>query len=235
MNYTILEIENKLISIIAKMELDGVKIDSKKLIKTQEDLEKLKTKYQSDIENIAGSTVNLNSNEQLSNLLFDTLKITPKNTKRGKNGCYAVDKNHLKKLTQAHEIIEMLLQFRKTETLLKFCEGLCKAIHPKTDRLHCNLNQIGTATGRFSSSKPNLQNIPNVKVTDSEKDELKRLAATFREVFIPKRGCQFICSDYSQIELRVVSDMSGDPYLICLLYTSPSPRDQRGSRMPSSA
>lgn len=214
MNYTILEIENKLTPIIAKMELDGVKIDSQKLKKTQEALETLKMKYQSDIENIAGSAVNLNSNEQLSNLLFDTLKITPKNTKRGKNGCYAVDKNHLKKLTQAHEIIEILLQFRKTETLLKFCEGLFNAIHPKTGRLHCNLNQSGTATGRFSSSKPNLQNVPNVKVKETEKDPLKLLGSKFREVFIPKKGCQFICSDYSQIELRVVADMSGDPFLI---------------------
>ncbi len=107
------------------------------------------------------------------------------------------------------------MDYRKINTLLSFCNQL-KEAHPKTKRLHCNLNQIGTATGRFSCSNPNLQNIPNVKLKDkdNEIDELKIIASKFREVFIAEKGCVLIGADYSQIELRVMAEMSQDEYLL---------------------
>lgn len=114
-----------------------------------------------------------------------------------------------------HEIIPLILDYRKINSLLNFCNQL-KEIHPKTKRLHCNLNQIGTATGRFSCSNPNLQNIPNVKLKDkdNETDELKILASKFREIFIAEKGCVLIGADYSQIELRVMAEMSQDSFLL---------------------
>lgn len=214
MKYSILNMENQLVPVISKMELNGVKIDLKKLKAVEEELRVLNQQFSRQIKQIAGEDLNINSNEQLSKLLFDTLKIEPKNIKLGKNGSYKVDKKHLSKLVIEHKIIQLILDYRKTETLLKFCNNLSEGIHPKTKRLHCNLNQIGTATGRFSSSNPNLQNIPNVQVKDFEKDVLKLLGSMFRKVFVARKGYKFIGSDYSQIELRVVAEMSNDPFLL---------------------
>lgn len=105
----------------------------------------------------------------------------------------------------------MLLDFRKITSLLDFCKQL-KKINPKTQRLHGSFNQVGTATGRFSCSNPNLQNIPNIKVKADETNRLKILESKVREVFIPKKGCKFIGADYSQIELRVTAEMSQDAF-----------------------
>ncbi len=214
MGHSILKMENQLVPVNARVELNGVKIDLKKLKQVEGQLKDLKREYLNKIYQYGNKKVNINSNEQLSELLFGTLKIEPKNTKKGKNGYYTVDKKHLNKLKGDHEIVPLILDYKKAETLLKFCDGLAKAVHPKTGRLHCNLNQIGTATGRFSSSNPNLQNIPNVKLKKLEQDILKILGSKFREVFIPKREYQFVCSDYSQIELRVLAEMSGDSFLV---------------------
>lgn len=112
-----------------------------------------------------------------------------------------------------HKIIALLLDYRKIQKLLGFC-GQLTQIHPKTLRLHGNFNQIGTATGRFSCSASNLQNIPNVKGDVNEDDPVKALASQLREVFIPKRGCSFIGADYSQIELRVTAEFSQDSFLL---------------------
>jgi len=205
--------EHQLISVVAKMELAGVKIDLKLLKKTKAKLELLNQQFEHRIKAFTKDGININSNAQLSTLLFETLAITPKDETIGKNGSYKVDKAHLHKLIDQHEIIPLLLKYRRTTSLLKSCKQLSK-IHPKTGRLHASFNQIGTETGRFSSSKPNLQNVPNVKAEDDEQDELKLLASQFRKVFIPKRGCKFICADYSQIELRVMAEFSQDLFLL---------------------
>ncbi|WP_395762241.1 DNA polymerase [Elizabethkingia anophelis] len=215
MDIAINQLEHDLIRVLAKIECNGVKIDIKKLSFVEQRLLSLLQKTIEKIIKIGGEEVNLNSNEQLSSLLFETLDLQPKVTSKGKSGLVSVDKSHLAKLKDDHEIIPLILDYRKITSLLKFCAQL-KKIHPKTKRLHCNLNQIGTATGRFSCSDPNLQNIPNVKLKDreNETDEIKILGSKLREVFIAEKGCVLIGADYSQIELRVMTEMSQDSFLL---------------------
>ncbi|BEV05931.1 DNA polymerase [Chryseobacterium gambrini] len=215
MDIAINTLEHQLINVLVKIEINGVKIDIEKLNDVEHRLlNRLQTTTEKIME-IAGKEINLNSNEQLSTLLFETLELQPKVTSKGKSGMITVNKLHLTKLKEDHEIIPFILNYRKINTLLSFCNQL-KEVHPKTGRLHCNLNQIGTATGRFSCSNPNLQNIPNVKLKDkdNETDELKIIASKFREVFIAKKGYVLIGADYSQIELRVMTEMSQDSFLL---------------------
>lgn len=215
MDIAINQLEHDLIRVLAKIEFNGVKIDIKKLNSVEHLLLNRLLTTTVKITGIAGTQINLNSNEQLSTLLFETLELQPKVTSKGKSGFISVDKSHLEKLKEDHEIVPLILGYRKISTLLSFCNQL-KEVHPKTGRLHCNLNQIGTATGRFSCSNPNLQNIPNVKLKDkdNETDELKIIASKFREVFIVEKGCVLIGADYSQIELRVIAEMSQDSFLL---------------------
>jgi len=159
MDIAINTLEHQLIDVLVKIELAGVKIDTKKLTDVEQQLLNLLQATTLKIVETAGEELNLNSNEQLSKLLFETLQLQPKVTSKSKSGLISVDKSHLEKLKGDHEIISLILDYRKTINLLKFC-GQLKDIHPKTGRLHCSLNQIGTATGRFSCSNPNLQNIP---------------------------------------------------------------------------
>lgn len=215
MDIAINQLEHNLIHVLAKIELNGVKIDIKKLNDAEHQLLNQLQTTTEKIMNITGTEINLNSNEQLSTLLFETLELQPKVTSKGKSGLISVDKSHLGKLVDDHEIVPLLLDYRKINSLLKFCNQL-KEVHPKTKRLHCSLNQIGTATGRFSCSNPNLQNIPNVKLKDkdNETDELKIIASKFREVFIAEKDCVIIGADYSQIELRMMTEMSQDSFLL---------------------
>lgn len=213
MNQTLLDLEYQTLQVVMKMELQGVKIDVRKCKKTLKQLQQLNTSLTTQINEFSKDEANLKSPQQLHVLLFETLQIQPKTETVGKNGCYSVDKSHLRKLPGQHEIIQLLLDYRKTESLINFCKQL-QQINPVTKRLHGQFNQIGTATGRFSCSKPNLQNIPNVKLKDGETSTLKILESKFREMFVPKRGCQFICADYSQIEIRVVTEMSQDEFLL---------------------
>lgn len=213
METSIVHLEHNLMPVLVKMELAGVEIDIQKLLDVELSLNELNIEIKNKIEQLTRGSLNLNSSEQLSKFLFEELNIKPKNQKIGKNGCYSVDKSHLEKLKDKHEFVALLLKYRKINSLLKFCNQL-KIVNPVTARLHTNLNQIGTATGRFSSSKPNLQNIPRIKVSDAETNMLKILESKFREVFIAKSDCILIGVDYSQIELRVTAEMSQDPFLL---------------------
>lgn len=213
MNKTILDLENKTLYVVMKMELEGVKIDIKKCRQTFKELEEINGLLSNRINEYSDEKVNLESSKQLHKLLFGELNLKPKIDKIGKNGCYSTDKSHLNKLIDQHEIIQLLLNYRKTNSLKNFCKQLM-CIHPITKRLHGQFNQIGTSTGRFSCSNPNLQNIPNVKLKVDEEDPLRILESKFREMFIPKKGCQFICADYSQIEIRVAAEMSQDEFLL---------------------
>jgi len=213
MNQDILDLEYKTLHVVMQMELDGVKIDLKKCKQTLKQLKKFNEKLIRQIQAFTEDEVNLESPPQLHKLLFETLQLQPKIEKVGKNGCYSTDKSHLKKLIDKHEIVPLLLDYRKTISLINFCKQL-QNVNLATKRLHGQFNQTGTATGRFSCSKPNLQNIPNVKLKDGETNKLRILESRFREMFVPKRGCQFICADYSQIEIRVAAEMSQDPFLL---------------------
>ena len=213
MNDAIINVEHQLIPVLIKMELEGVKIDIKTLSTVELELNELSSKTQIQIQQFTNSEININSSEQVSEFLFDGLKLEPKTKKKSNSSHYSVDKSHLTKLNKDHEIIPLLLNYRKITSLLKFCNQL-KGVNSKTKRLHANFNQIGTATGRFSCSNPNLQNIPNVEVDAEEINRLKVLESKFRQVFVPKKGCQFIGADYSQIELRVTAEMSQDAFLL---------------------
>lgn len=179
MNQDILDLEYKTFKAVIKMEMEGIRIDTMLCHKTLEALQELNTNLLQKINSFSDDEINLKSSQQVSTLLFETLNLQPKIEKVGKNGCYSVDKSHLKKLSDQHDIIVLILDYRKTVSLMYFCKQLLKS-HPITKRLHGQFNQLGTATGRFSSSKPNLQNIPNVKVKDFETNKLKVLESRFR-------------------------------------------------------
>lgn len=213
MESSIVDLEHNLIPVLVKMELAGVKIDIQKLSDVELSLNKFNRETTDKIRQLTRESINLNSSGQLSSLLFEELGIKPENVKVGKKGYYVVDKSHLEKLKNKHEVIPLLQQYRKINSLLKFCNQL-KKINSITKRLHTNLNQIGTATGRFSCSKPNLQNIPRIGIKEIGTDTLKILESKFREMFVAKEGCVLIGADYSQIELRVTAEMSQDPFLL---------------------
>ncbi|MFN4245617.1 MAG: DNA polymerase I [Brevinematia bacterium] len=195
-------IEMPLIEVLGEMEYNGIKIDI-------DHLNKLKEEFQREIENlsqrifeIAGEVFNLNSPKQMSYILFDKLKLTPlKKTKTG----FSTDEEVLEELIEQHEIIDYILRYR-TLTKLKttYIDELPKMVIKSTNRIHTSFNQTVTATGRLSSSNPNLQNIPI-------RDEIgKRI----REAFISEE-CKLLGSfDYSQIELRVLAHISNDETLI---------------------
>lgn len=212
MDNTIFSIEHNLLSVLTRVELAGVEIDKNKILEVEQELNLLSTEKIKLIQSFAVNPININSSKQLSDFLFDTLKLEPPD-KKGKNGYYSVDKWQLRKLEKQHEVIKYLLEYRKVCSFLKFCSQL-KNLNHVTNRLHTNLNQLGTATGRFSCSNPNLQNIPNIKLTEDEPDDLKVLGSKFREVFIAKPNHILIGADYSQIELRVTAEMSQDPFLL---------------------
>lgn len=182
-----LELEHNLLSVVLKMELFGVRIDLPKLKSLEQELTTLKQNISDKIKTYSDK-ININSGEQLSRLLFEKLEIEPETNKKTKKGFYPVDKKHLENLKGKHQIVTEILKYRKIESLLKFCSQLEK-INPITKRLHTNFNQNGTATGRFSSSKPNLQNIPNPPVNGDTTDRLLILESQFRKLFIPARGC----------------------------------------------
>ncbi|GAB5565167.1 MAG: hypothetical protein Wins2KO_22300 [Winogradskyella sp.] len=209
----VFEIEHRLVPVIARMENNGVKINMPLLDKTKLRLTQMASDIETDIQSHLGNEVNINSNEQLSEALFNDLRIQPKSEELTKKGSYKVNKAHLIKLVDQHDVIAVILRHRKVKSLYKFCNQLDKS-HKKTNRLHCNFNQIGTETGRCSSSKPNLQNIPNPKLNENETDELKLIEAQYRKMFIPKRGWVYVCADYSQMELRVMAHFSQDPFLV---------------------
>lgn len=212
MERNIIDVEHQLMQVVLMMELTGVQIDVRGLKTVESRLQSLEHLARSNLTKIAGDNFNPNSGEQLNKLLFEELNLIPQITKNSKKGYYSVDKAHLRKLKDQHEIISVILKYRKIQSLLKFCNQL-NQIHTKTGRLHASFNQIGTATGRFSSSKPNLQNIPNPN-NEGIKDELETLELAFRKLFIPRNGWYLIGSDYSQIELRVTAEFSQDPYLL---------------------
>ena len=207
------KLEQQLTPVVANMEMAGVKIDIKELRKVKSELLDIQAQLQADIHKVLGKNININSNEQLSQALFDDLQLQSQVEIKNKKGFYPVDKTHLKKLVDEHEVIAMLLDYRKTKSLLKSVSQL-SLIHPKTKRLHASFNQIGTATGRFISSKPNMQNVNSNQVDKEETNRLKILESKFRQLIVPAKGNVFVGADYSQIELRITAEFSQDPFLL---------------------
>lgn len=198
------EFEQPLIEVLADMEMWGVKIDSRVLKKLSEEMEHDLGRLQRKIYEISGQEFNINSPRQLGNILFDKLNL-PASRKTKKTKSYSTSMEILQELSRIHPIAEYLLEYRQLSKLKStYADALPLLINPETGRIHTSYNQTVAATGRLSSSEPNLQNIP-------VKGELGK---RFREAFIPEKGYLFLSADYSQIELRVLAHLSEDPGLI---------------------
>lgn len=198
------EIEFPFISVLADMEWIGVRIDTAELAKLSIKLTAEINDIQQRIYELAGHTFNICSPRQIGEILFEELKIDPK-MKRTKSGAYSTTEEILEKYRNDYEIVDLILQWRRLNKLLAtYINALPAMINPATGKLHTTYNQTVTATGRISSTNPNLQNIP-VR-TDLGRD--------IRRAFIPDNGCLLMAADYSQIELRLMADLSGDPDMV---------------------
>jgi len=195
--------EFPLIEVLADMEYDGVRLDVKKLQGMSKEIDRMLTKIVTDIHTHAGTPFNINSTQQLADVLFNKLGLPPaKKTKTG----FSTDVGVLEALQGQHPIIDALLEYRQMSKLKStYVDALPTLIHPDTGRVHTSYNQTVTATGRLSSSDPNLQNIPI-------RTEMGR---AIREAFVPREeGQKILSADYSQIELRVMAHVSGDEGMV---------------------
>ncbi|RLA94004.1 MAG: DNA polymerase I, partial [Deltaproteobacteria bacterium] len=195
------QIEMPLTKVLAKMEIAGVKINPDTLSEMSKELgEKLKN-LEKEIYTLAGETFNINSPQQLSVVLFEKLKLPI--VSRTKTG-YSTNIEVLRKLAQVHKVPALVLEYRSISKLKStYIDALPKLINPETGRIHTTFNQTVTATGRLSSSEPNLQNIP-IRGEWGEK---------IRRAFVAEKGCLLVSADYSQIELRIMAHLSGDKNL----------------------
>jgi len=195
------EVEIPLIKVLAPMEMNGVKIDRSLLEEMSKEFEGKIASIADRIYLLAGEQFNINSSQQLAKILFEKLKL-PK-VKRTKTGV-STDTEVLTKLAQQHDLPGELLAYRSLSKLKStYIDALPKLINPRTGRVHTSYNQTVTATGRLSSSDPNLQNIP------IRSEEGKRI----RQAFIPEEGWLMLSADYSQIELRILAHLAGDSTL----------------------
>ncbi len=197
-----LNVEMPLVEVLAHMENTGVKVDRRMLAELSKDFDRRLTSIMKEIYALAGEPFNINSPQQLSRILFLKLQLPPvKKTKTG----YSTDVEVLEKLALSHPLPKEILEYR-TLTKLKgtYIDVLPTLINPQTGRIHTSFNQMVVATGRLSSSDPNLQNIP------IRGEEGKRI----REAFVPEEGYLLLSSDYSQIELRVLAHISKDELLV---------------------
>ena len=195
-------IEMPLEKVLADMQYNGMLIDKEELIKYGEFLKQELTTLTADIYNLSGQEFNINSPKQLGKVLFEDLKLTAyKKTKSG----YSTDVDALEKIRWEHPVIDKILEYRQTAKLYStYVEGMLPYINKNTGRIHSYFHQTVTATGRLSSTDPNLQNIPT-------RFEAGR---KLREVFKPQEGYVYVDADYSQIELRVLSHVANDENLI---------------------
>jgi DNA polymerase-1 len=192
------EIEMPLVEVLVQMELCGVRLDSAILSEMSKDLDIQLEQLKEQIYRLAGEKFNIDSPKQLGPILFDKLGLPA--IKRTKTG-YSTDTGVLQDLALLHELPARLLDYRHLKKLkTTYVDALPLLVNPQTGRLHTSFNQTVTATGRLSSSEPNLQNIPI-------RTELGR---RIRRAFIPDAGCSLLAADYSQIELRILAHLSGD-------------------------
>ena len=198
------EIEMPLMPVLAEMEMTGVCLDTDSLSETSKQLTQRMLDIEQRIYKLAGEHFNIASPKQVGDILFDKLKIIDK-AKKTKKGQYVTSEEVLQQLRHKHEIVGLILDHRGLKKLLgTYIEALPKLINPRTGHIHTSFNQTITATGRLSSSDPNLQNIP-IRGEDGKE---------IRKAFIPEPGCLFFSADYSQIELRVMAHLSQDPQMI---------------------
>lgn len=198
------EIEMPLIPVLAYMERNGVRIDTEALKETSRHFTLRMKQIEEEVYQLAGTEFNIASPKQVGEVLFDRLKIVEK-AKKTKTGQYVTSEEVLESLRGKHEVVGKILEHRGLKKLLgTYIDALPQLINPETGRIHTSFNQTVTATGRLSSSNPNLQNIP---IRNEDGKEI-------RKAFIPDDECIFFSADYSQIELRIMAHLSGDPHMI---------------------
>lgn len=198
------DLEMPLVRVLAEMELTGVRIDTQALKVAEDDMNRRLEAIEKEIYSLAGEEFNVGSPAKVGEILFERLQLDPK-AKKTKTGQYSTSEDVLEKLIPKHPIAAKIMEYRALKKLLTtYVTALPAAINPETGRVHTNYNQTVTATGRLSSSAPNLQNIP---VRDEEGREIRR-------AFIAEPGCLFLSADYSQIELRLLADFSHDEIML---------------------
>ena len=198
------EIEMPLVPVLAYMERNGVRIDTEALKESSKHFTARMQQIETEVHQLAGMEFNIASPKQVGEVLFDRLKIVEK-PKKTKTGQYITSEEVLESLKGKHEIVGKILEHRGLKKLLgTYIDALPQLINPATGHIHTSFNQTVTATGRLSSSNPNLQNIP---IRNEDGKEI-------RKAFIPDDGCEFFSADYSQIELRIMAHLSGDPHMI---------------------
>ena len=198
------DIEMPLVKVLADMELNGVCLDTESLSETRRVFTERMQAYERHAYELAGEEFNISSPKQVGDILFEKMKIIDK-AKKTKTGQYVTSEEVLMQLKDRAPIVEDILNYRGMKKLLStYVEALPKLINPRTGHIHTSFNQAVTATGRLSSSDPNLQNSP---VRDDDGKEI-------RKCFIPEAGCRFFSADYSQIELRIMAHLSGDENMI---------------------
>ena len=196
------DVELPLVPVLVEMQRAGVRLDSGILHEMSRDLKEQLDQIETDLYGDIGHSVNINSPKQLSDVLFGELGL-PK-TRRTKSG-YSTDANALESLKGMHPVVDRILDYRQMSKLKStYVDALPEMVNPHTGRIHTSYHQTGSATGRLSSSDPNLQNIP-------VRTELGRQV---RRAFVADAGCQLLSADYSQIELRVLAHLSQDPSLL---------------------
>ena len=204
MEHLFYAIEMPLVRVLAEMEISGVRIDTEALRRSSAELGERLAAIEQEIYELAGTSFNISSARQVGEILFERLKIDEK-ARKTKTGQYSTTEEVLEKLRYRHPIVDKILTYRGLRKLLStYIDALPELINPATGKIHTSFNQTVTATGRLSSSNPNLQNIP---IRDEEGREIRR-------AFIPEEGSLFFSADYSQIELRIMAHLSGDPAMI---------------------
>lgn len=198
------QIEMPLLPVLARMEQNGVRLDTETLRQTGDDFRARLHALEGEVYTLAGHEFTITSPKQVGTVLFEELKISDK-ARKTKTGQYSTSEEVLESLHDKHPIVEKILAHRALKKLLStYVDALPKLINARTGRVHTSFNQAVTATGRLSSSNPNLQNIP-VRGEDGRE---------IRKAFVPDDGCTFFSADYSQIELRIMAHLSGDEHMI---------------------
>ena len=198
------EIEMPLVPVLAHMERNGVCLNTDTLKESSRYFTTRMKEIEEVIYQLAGTTFNIASPKQVGEILFDHLKIVGK-AKKTKTGQYVTSEEVLESLRNKHEIVGKILEHRGLKKLLStYIDALPQLVNPETGKIHTSFNQTVTATGRLSSSNPNLQNIP---IRNEDGKEI-------RKAFVPEDGCLFFSADYSQIELRIMAHLSGDTNMI---------------------
>ena len=198
------DIEMPLVPVLAEMELTGVCLDTAALAEIGKNFNRRLAEYEQKIYAEAGETFNISSPKQVGDILFGKMKIVDK-PKKTKTGQYVTSEEVLTQLRSRAPIVDDILSYRGLKKLLgTYVEALPRLINPRTGHIHTCFNQAITATGRLSSSDPNLQNIP---IRDDDGKEI-------RKSFVPEPGCLFFSADYSQIELRIMAHLSQDEHML---------------------